>query len=122
MGERSSQDDPRPGRPTWRVVPMTNRLTASGPALLLAFVLTGCATGNASPSAPPSPLASAAATDPSAGAALEDGSIVLVGRIVTMADPPIAEAVYIEDGVVAAIGTSDAVLAQAGDDIPVVDI
>ena len=39
-----------------------------------------------------------------------------------MDEPPIAEALLIEDGIVAAVGTRDEVLARAGDDVPVVDI
>ena len=39
-----------------------------------------------------------------------------------MAEPPIAEALLIEDGIVAAVGTRDEVLAVAGDEVPVVDI
>ncbi len=49
-------------------------------------------------------------------------SVVLVGRIVTMAEPPIAEALLIEDGIVAAVGTRDDVLAVAGDRVPVVEL
>ena len=50
------------------------------------------------------------------------GSLVIVGNIVTMDDPAIAEAVLIEDGRVTAVGTRDEVLASAGGDVPVVDI
>jgi predicted amidohydrolase YtcJ len=39
-----------------------------------------------------------------------------------MDDPPIAEALLIEDGFVAAVGTRDEVLALAGDQVPVMDI
>lgn len=39
-----------------------------------------------------------------------------------MDDPPIAEALLIEDGIVTAVGTLEAVLALAGDEIPVMDI
>jgi predicted amidohydrolase YtcJ len=49
-------------------------------------------------------------------------SFVIVGRIITMDDPPIAEALFIEDGMVASIGTRDDVLAAAGHAIQVVDI
>ncbi len=48
--------------------------------------------------------------------------MVIVGRIVTMAEPPIAEALFIEDGTVAAVGTRDEVLALAGDQVPVFDL
>ena len=39
-----------------------------------------------------------------------------------MDDPPIAEALLIEDGMVAAVGARDEVLALAGDEVPVLDI
>ena len=45
-----------------------------------------------------------------------------MGRIVTMDDPPIAEALFIEDGTVVAVGGRDEVLAQATDAVPVIDI
>jgi predicted amidohydrolase YtcJ len=47
---------------------------------------------------------------------------VLVGRIVTMGEPAEAEALFIEDGMVAAVGARDEVLALAGDQVPVIDI
>jgi predicted amidohydrolase YtcJ len=54
--------------------------------------------------------------------AAQGTSMVIVGRIVTMADPPVAEALFIEDGEVAAVGTRDEVLALAGDQVAVIDI
>ena len=39
-----------------------------------------------------------------------------------MDEPPIAEALLIEDGIVTAVGTRDEVLALAGDEVPVIDI
>ena len=39
-----------------------------------------------------------------------------------MDDPPVAEALLIEDGAVTAVGTRDEVLAVAGDQVPVMDI
>ena len=39
-----------------------------------------------------------------------------------MDEPPIAEALFIEDGTVVAVGTRDEVLALAGDQVPVIDI
>lgn len=47
---------------------------------------------------------------------------MIVGRIVTMDDPPIAEALVIDGGTVTAVGSRDEVLAVACDDLPVVDI
>ena len=39
-----------------------------------------------------------------------------------MDEPPVAEALLIEDGTVAAVGTRDEVVALAGDQVPVIDI
>jgi predicted amidohydrolase YtcJ len=93
-------------------------------ALAVLAIVAGCGlssttsptpqTSSASGSAAPSAAATAAA--PGAG------SLVLVGRIVTMDEPPVAEAILIEDGTVAAVGTRDEVLALAADDVPVIDI
>jgi predicted amidohydrolase YtcJ len=85
-------------------------------------VVIGCAPGTA---ASPSPAARTSAPQtgaPSPATAPPPGSLVFVGRIVTMNDPAIAEALLIEDGIVAAVGTRDEVLAIAGDQVPVVDI
>ena len=59
---------------------------------------------------------------PTTARARDTGSLVIVGRIVTMDDPPVAEALLIEDGTVTAVGTRDEVLALAGDEVPVMDI
>ena len=77
--------------------------------LVMLAGLTGCSF--VSTSSPTSPTCSA-----------ERGDLALVGRTVTLDDPPIAEAMLIEDGVVAAIGTRDGVLARACGDVPVLDI
>ena len=50
------------------------------------------------------------------------GDLVIVGRIVTMSEPAMAEALLIEGGVVTCVGTRDQVLKRAGEDVPVVDI
>ena len=102
---------------------MTTHLRLSAAAIGLAFVA-GCAQSSATPSTSPSTPASASpATSASAPAAVAAGaSVVLVGRIVTMAEPAIAEALLIEDGIVTAVGTRDDVLAVAGDGVPVVDL
>jgi predicted amidohydrolase YtcJ len=47
---------------------------------------------------------------------------VIVGRIVTMDDPPLAQALFIKDGMVVAVGTRDDVLALAGDQVSVMDL
>jgi hypothetical protein len=46
----------------------------------------------------------------------------MVGRIVTMDEPPVADALLIQDGLVAAVGKREDVLALAGDHVPVVDL
>lgn len=47
---------------------------------------------------------------------------VMVGRIVTLDRPGIAEALFIKNGSVAAVGSRDAVLEVAGAEVPVIDI
>jgi hypothetical protein len=85
--------------------------------LVAALLASGCASATRSPS----PSASNAAPSARVSSATGLGTVVLVGRIVTMAEPPIAEAL-IDDGIVAAVGARDEVLALAGDGVPVVDI
>jgi predicted amidohydrolase YtcJ len=95
--------------------------------VVVALVL-GCApTSTTSPPAPPASSGSAPATPPASAAAPTVsprvlGTLALVGKIVTMSQPAVAEALLIEDGVVTAVGTRDEVLAVAGADVPVVDI
>lgn len=50
------------------------------------------------------------------------GGLVITGRIVTMDEPPLAEALLIEEGTVTAIGGRDDVLALAGEGVPVIDL
>ena len=50
------------------------------------------------------------------------GNVVIVGRIVTMDDPPIAEALLVQEGQVTCVGSRDEVLALAGDQVPIIDI
>jgi predicted amidohydrolase YtcJ len=100
------------------------RARLSAPAALLLFAVIGSCgtTSSTSPSSASSatdvPAPSTSDTDPVSGG----GSLVIVGRIVTMDDPPIAEALLIEEGVVSAIGSRDDVLAQADDEVPVIEI
>ena len=100
------------------------RARLSAPAALLLFAVIGSCgtTSSTSPSsaalATDATAPSTAPTDPVSGG----GSLVIVGRIVTMDDPPIAEALLIEEGVVSAIGSRDDVLAQADDEVPVIEI
>ncbi len=76
----------------------------------------GCAS---TPSALPSSIAPDASASPTARDA---DKLVIVGRILTMHEPRIAEAVLIDNGTVRAIGTRTDVLALAGTDARVVDI
>ncbi len=93
-------------------------------ALIVVALATGCAFGGtSSPRSPSCPAGGAPAPTASAGPAGPGrGDLVIVGRIVTMDDPPIAEALLIEAGLVTCVGTRDEVLALAGDEVPIVDI
>jgi predicted amidohydrolase YtcJ len=99
------------------VRPAVRRRLASA---LVVVAIAGCgpaatASPASSPVAPPSAeLASSSPADAEA--------VVLVGRIVTMDEPPVAEALLIDHGKVTAVGTRDEVLAVAGDQVPVVDL
>jgi predicted amidohydrolase YtcJ len=103
-----------------RVVP-----SARAPFVLVVLaVVIGC--GPSTPTAPPLPASSASGSAAPSGAVAtvgpRTGSAVIVGRILTMDDPPVAEALFIADGTVAAVGARDEVLASAGEDVPVIDI
>ena len=94
-------------------------------AALLAFALVnGCVPGGtSSPESESCPAANASAPATSGDPADPGGGdLVVVGRILTMDDPPMAEALLIEAGVVSCVGTRDDVLGAAGDAVPVVDI
>jgi predicted amidohydrolase YtcJ len=100
------------------VVSRALRLRLAAPLVVVAITSCGpaaTASQATNPVAPPS-------SDllPSSPAAAR--AVVLVGRIVTMDDPPVAEALLIEDGKVAAVGTRDEVLAAAGAEVPVIDL
>ena len=91
-------------------------------ALVGVIATTGCASN--APASPPAAVEVPAVTTSDVPSATHagTGSLVIVGRIVTMAEPPIAEALFIEDGTVAAVGARDDVLALAGDQVAVVDL
>ena len=93
-------------------------------ALVALAIVSGCSPSSTSaPSSMPSSASgSAAATAAASAAAPVGGSLVLVGRIVTMDQPAIAEALFIENGLVAGVGTREDVLALAGEQVPVIDI
>ncbi len=82
----------------------------------------GCAASGPVTTSSPAAASTAAPTATTSATPPGSGSLAIVGRIVTMSDPPIAEALLIEDGTVTAVGTRDDVLARAGDEVPVVDI
>ena len=91
--------------------------------LLVAVLAIGCAPASIASNSPSTaPVNSFSASAPSATIASGQGSLVIVGRILTMDEPSIAEALFIEDGVVHAVGEREEVLAAAGDDVPVIDI
>lgn len=78
----------------------------------------GCGPSYESAAVSPPPTSSAAATI----AAAREGSLVVIGRIVTMAEPPVVEALLVEEGTVAAVGTREDIIELAGEGVPVVDI
>ena len=95
-------------------------------ARLLVLIVTAGATGcnpapMASSSAPTSSPSAATSTGPAASAS-SVRSLVIVGRIVTLDEPSVAEALLIEGGTVTAVGDRDEVLARAGEQALVVDI
>jgi predicted amidohydrolase YtcJ len=90
-------------------------------ALAVLSVVAGC-TSTASPS---SVSMNGLGVGPSGAPTAIDsgqGSVAVFGQIVTMDEPAIAEALLIEDGIVAAVGTRDEVLALADDRVPIIDI
>lgn len=107
-------------------------------AVLVALtIVMGCTP--ATPSAPP-PAASAPSIGPAGPTGLAEatelakpsvavvtpvpgpGSLLILGRIVTMDTPPVVEAILIEDGLVAAIGSRQEMLRLFGDQVPVIDL
>jgi predicted amidohydrolase YtcJ len=90
--------------------------------LVVSTLLGGCAPSTAPTASPPPSETVREPSDVASTDSTRAGSLVLVGRILTMSEPPIAEALLIEGGIVAAVGTRDEVLAVAGDQVPVADI
>ena len=88
-------------------------------AVVPGCTLSGTSSSSQPGSAPSGSSALSAAPSPALSGA---GSLVIVGRIITMHEPPVAEALLIEDGAVAAVGTRDDVLALADDQVPIIDI
>ncbi len=98
--------------------------SAMSAALFVLALVTGCVfAGTSSPTSPSCSEDQAPAPTTTAGATRsEGGDLVIVGRIVTMDEPAVAEALLIEEGLVTCAGTRDEVMAVAGEDVPVVDI
>ena len=99
------------------VRPALRRRLASA---LVVVAIAGCGpAATASPASTPvaPPSAELASSSPADGEAL-----VLVGRIVTMDEPPVAEALLIDHGEVTAVGTSEDVLALAGDQAQILEL
>ena len=89
-------------------------------ALVVLAIVVSCSPGG---TGPPASSNGASATGAAASPVSPGyGSLILVGRIVTMDEPSVAEAVYIESGTVVAVGTRDEVMARAGDQVHVVDL
>ena len=97
--------------------------------LALGGMLVACtAAPSAAPSSPPTGAASAVPTTPSNAPSpavlspVDPVDVVYVGRIETMTDAGRVEAIFLEDGLVRAVGDRDEVLAVAGDSTPVVEL
>jgi predicted amidohydrolase YtcJ len=92
--------------------------------VLVVLVLTaGCAlAGTSSPTSPSCSGPDAPATTNAAGNGSDGGDLVIFGRIVTMDDPPIAEALLMDAGLVNCVGTRAEVLALADEGVRIIDI
>jgi predicted amidohydrolase YtcJ len=89
---------------------------------LLAALLVAVACSPSPVASPDAPATGSTAPAASPSAAGRSGSLVLEGRIVTMAEPAIAEALLIEDGLVTAVGSRQEIEALADDRTPVIDL
>jgi predicted amidohydrolase YtcJ len=78
---------------------------------------TPAATFSTSPSDPAAP--STAGLDPSS---VRSGLVILLGQVVTMAQPARAEAIAFEDGVIVSAGSRDDVMSLADDRTTVIDL
>jgi len=101
-----------------------SRRRFGSPAVFVVLILAaGCALpATGSPASSSCSAADAPATTNAAGHRTDGADLVIVGRIVTMDDPPIAEALLMEAGLVTCVGTRDEVLALAGEEVRVIDI
>jgi predicted amidohydrolase YtcJ len=88
-------------------------------ALLALPVASGCGfAGTSSPTSPSCPGSVPQTASPGS----DGGHIVLLGRILTLDDPPVAEAMLVQAGLVTCVGTRDEVLALAGEGVRTLDI
>ncbi len=95
---------------------------AAGTIIVLALV-SGCTGPGPDRTAPSSCAPGNVPASPASCPASPGGDdLLVVGRIVTMDEPPIAEALLLDDGVVRCVGTRDEVTQCAGGDVPVLDI
>ncbi len=87
---------------------------------MVVSAIAGCVpAAGASPANAPVAMTS---TRPTSSRAPGAEKVILVGRILTLDEPAVAEAILIENGLVAAIGTRDEVLALAGDQVRIVEL
>ncbi len=99
---------------------ITERLLRAA-AMVGLSALVACSPNATAPS-PTSSGSAAAPTEAASPVVPDSGSLVIVGRIITMDDPAIAEAVFIEDGMVVSVGTRDEVLARADDQAQILEL
>jgi predicted amidohydrolase YtcJ len=95
--------------------PAVRRRLASA---LVVVAIAGC--GTAATASPGSTPVAPPSAEPIPSSPADAKAVVLVGRIVTMDDPPVAEALLIENGKVTAVGTRQDVLALVGDQAKIV--
>jgi predicted amidohydrolase YtcJ len=89
-------------------------------APLVVVAIVGCG-----PAATASPATNPVATPSSEllpSSPADTAPVVLLGRIVTMDEPPVAEGLLIDNGKVTAVGTREDVLARAGDQAQIVEL
>ena len=101
---------------------MTARRACVLIAVVVLTVVAGCGPGISTSPSPTSSADGTASPGATASTAPGAGSLVIVGRIVTMDEPAVAQALLVQNGTVTAVGTRDDVLALAGDRVPVMDI
>jgi hypothetical protein len=80
---------------------------------LVVVAIAGC--GPAATASPGSTRVAPPSAELASSSPADAEALVLVGRIVTMDEPPVAEALLIDRGEVTAVGTREDLLALAGD-------